>query len=449
MSGTKSVYTTSSKQWASLPTPVRQESAQGKVFEKVGPAAVLRITDEETHNWKGFGGCFNELGWDAMKALPAADKDAVFQSLFGEDGCRFTFCRMPIGASDYALEWYSLNETDGDYAMKNFSIERDRKYLIPFIKEAQKYVPDMKMFASPWSPPTWMKYPKAHNFGTLIQTDENLKAYALYFLAFIEAYEKEGIKISQIHVQNEPVSSQKFPSCIWTGEEFARFIGKYLGPLFKEKGLDVDIWLGTLNGPETDARKWHTTHNHYAQLVLSDPEAYPYIKGVSYQYAGKYAIAQTRAAWPEMELMQSENECGDSTNTWRHAEYVYDLMHHYISNGASSYIYWNMILEEGGSSTWGWKQNAMINVVDKTKVVLNPEFYVMKHFAAFIRPNDKVVRLEGPWCANTLCFRRDNEHVLLVRNPFKTKQEMRVVCNDKLYTVTLEPEAIHTIVLDK
>ena len=447
MTEVKCVYTSSSKQWDALPTPAQSEAIEGQVLETRGPAAVLKVTDESTHTWKGFGGCFNELGWDAMKDLSSTDKDAVFESLFSAAGCHFTFCRMPIGASDYALEWYSLNETDGDYAMEHFSIERDKQYLIPYINEARKYVPDMQLFASPWSPPTWMKHPKAYNFGTMIQTDENLKAYALYFLKFLEAYEKEGINISQIHVQNEPISTQKFPSCIWTGEEFVRFIGSYLGPLFEEKGVDTDIWLGTLNGPETDGRKWYTTHNDYAQLVLSDPQAYRYIKGVSYQWAGKYAIAQTRAAWPEMALMQSENECGDGTNTWSYAEYVFDLMHHYISNGASYYIYWNMVLAEGGESTWGWTQNAMINIQDKTKVVWNPEFYVMKHFASFIRPEDQVMRLEGPWCANSLCFRRGDDHVLVVRNPFAQQQALRIACGDTLHTVTLEPEAIHTIVI--
>ncbi len=173
---------------------------------------------------RGFGGCFNELGKIALEKLSSEEKREAMSALFSEEGCNFEFCRMPIGASDYSEIWYSCNETEGDLEMKNFSIERDRKYLLPYIKEAMEYKPEMKLFASPWSPPTWMKTHKVNNFGRLIQTDENLKAYALYFKKFVEAYKEEGITIEQIHIQNEPCSSQKFPSCRWSGEEFRNFI---------------------------------------------------------------------------------------------------------------------------------------------------------------------------------------------------------------------------------
>ncbi|WP_044149623.1 glycoside hydrolase family 30 protein, partial [Candidatus Epulonipiscium viviparus] len=278
----------------------------------------------EAEEWEGFGGCFNELSQIALLKLSDQKRKEVYDILFAKDadGLKFDFCRIPIGASDYAELWYSHNEVDGDYEMANFSIKRDQKYLIPYIKEALKRNPDMKFFASPWSPPTWMKYPKAHNFGTLVQTDKNLKAYALYFALFIEAYEKEGIVISQLHVQNEPVSSQKFPSCIWTGKELANFIANYLGPVFKERGIKTKIWLGTLNGPETDNRMLYTRYDNYANLVLHDEKAYPYIEGVSYQWAGKYAVQITKSAFPEKKLMQTENECGDGKNTWEYAMYI-------------------------------------------------------------------------------------------------------------------------------
>lgn len=140
-------------------------------------------------------------------------------SLFHPEGeHRFTICRLPIGASDYAEQWYSHNEVDGDVAMDHFSIERDFKYLIPYIKEALRYNPDLRLFASPWSPPTWMKFPKAYNYGTLRWEKEILEAYALYFVKFVEAYREAGITIHQVHVQNEVIADQKFPSCMWTGE---------------------------------------------------------------------------------------------------------------------------------------------------------------------------------------------------------------------------------------
>lgn len=196
----------------------------------------------------GFGGCFNEMGGIALKKLSQEDQDAVMDLLFDPeaDGLRLTFNRMSMGASDYGARWYSYNETPGDYAMEHFSIDEDRPYMLPYIKEAYKRNPNMQMFGSPWSPPTWMKFPAVYNFGHLIWTEENLQAYALYFAKYVQAYAAEGIKINQVHIQNEPFSDQKFPSCVWkNGDEFRVFISKYIGPLFEELGLDTDIMLGT------------------------------------------------------------------------------------------------------------------------------------------------------------------------------------------------------------
>lgn len=144
------VSSTESEPWVSR--SVESAAAEG--------AADLAFTGEIHQNIEGFGGCFNELGFEALNLLAAEDRSAVLHSLFHPEGDhKFSICRLPIGASDYALEWYSLNETDGDYAMEHFSIERDRKYLIPYIREALKLNPELKLFASPWSPPTWMKFP--------------------------------------------------------------------------------------------------------------------------------------------------------------------------------------------------------------------------------------------------------------------------------------------------
>jgi hypothetical protein len=143
----------------------------------------------------------------------------------------------------------------------------------------------------------------------------------------------------KLHIQNEPMSSQKFPSCIWTGEQFREFIAVHLGPLFKKYNIKTEIWQGTLNGPETDSRRFHTRFDHYANLVLSDPKARHYVKGVGYQWAGKYALQQTQAAYPDVPLMQTESECGEGYNNWLHAQYTFELMWHYFTNGVSAYIY--------------------------------------------------------------------------------------------------------------
>lgn len=423
------------------------------IEEQAAGQAALELTGIRYQTVEGFGGCFNELSWIALQKTEKEQQRKIFDELFGSpEGCRFNFCRLPIGASDYAAEWYSHNEMDGDYGMQHFSIERDRHYLIPYIKEAMERKPDLKLFASPWSPPTWMKFPKAYNYGTMRWEKQILDAYALYFVKFVQAYAAEGIPICQVHVQNEPVADQKFPSCVWTGEQLRDFIRDYLGPAFEQHGLETEIWLGTLNCPYDNygGNDWmKENYDRYAHTVLSDERAYKYIKGVGYQWGGKNAIAQTHESWPEMRIMQTENECGDGRNSWGYARYVFNLFRHYFTHGTNSYIYWNMILEPKGKSTWGWEQNSLITLVPDTgEVVFNPEFYLMKHFSRFVRPGAVRLGLKGRWTGNALAFGNpDGEVVVIVSNPFAESRKFEFKYGNSSVTAELKPESFNTFTI--
>jgi glucosylceramidase len=210
--------------------------------------------------------------------------------------------------------------------MEHFSIARDHKYLIPYIRAARVVRgEDFFLFATPWSPPGWMKFPKAHNYGKLVWDERTRKAYADYFVRFVNAYEAENISIDAVHVQNEPNSDQKFHSCLWTGAEMRDFIRDDLGPAFDAANLNTDIWAGTIKRGDFNA---------WARTILSDPSAAAYVKGMGFQWAGKYGVQRTRQAFPEMPVIQTENECGDGTNTWDYAHHVFDFIQHYLSNGA-------------------------------------------------------------------------------------------------------------------
>ncbi len=322
-------------------------------------AADLQLDGNEYQALRGFGGCFNELGWLPLQNVSEAERDQIIKELFSPDEMNFTFNRAPVGANDFADHWYSYDEVDGDYGMEHFSVEHDEQTLIPYIHRAQEWQPNMQLFSSPWSPPTWMKRPKAYNYGRLVQTPENLKAYAKYFVKYIQAYAEHGITVNQLHVQNEVFADQKFPSALWDSEALKVFIRDYLGPAFDEAGLDTDIWLGTLNGPEDMA--WTgggygmtlNNYNRFVDNILFDDGARKYIKGIAYQWAGQNCIARTHESWPEIELIQSESECGTGDNSWEYAEYIFHLINHYFRNGATAYTYWNMILDDQ-DSTWGW-----------------------------------------------------------------------------------------------
>lgn len=401
----------------------------------------LALDGRQDQVWEGFGGCFNELGWLALQSLRGLDRNRILDALFDpEDGCRFNLARLPIGASDYAAEWYSLNEVEGDLAMKHFSIARDRGCLIPYIRSALRRQPRLKLFASPWSPPTWMKHPRAYNYGTMIWKPEILEAYALYLACFVKAYQREGLVIHQVHVQNEPVADQKFPSCLWTGAQLRDFIRGHLGPMFRQERVRAEIWLGTLNTDD---------YNGYTLTCLSDPLARAFIAGVGYQWAGKAAVHRTHTSWPDLRIWQTENECGDGRNTWEYARYIFGLVQHYISGGANAYVYWNMVLKDGGLSTWGWRQNSMITVNPETRTwAFTPEYHVMRHFAQFIDRDAYRLLLTGEWAGNAVAFLNpDDSRVLVIQNPLPEARRMVLADGDRLVTALLPPDSFNSMVL--
>ena len=173
--------------------------------------------DQPRQTIDGWGGCFNELGWQALQVLPPAQRDVVLKAIFDpQNGLNFTLCRMPIGASDYATNWYSLDETPGDFELKHFSLDRDRTILIPYIKAAMQFQPNLKIWGSPWSPPTWMK--ANHHYGAggtnrFICQEKYLAAYARYFSKYVKAMRAEGIPVVAVAVQNEPFFGPGYPSC--------------------------------------------------------------------------------------------------------------------------------------------------------------------------------------------------------------------------------------------
>lgn len=427
-----------------------------KRCECTSAQATLLCDGRTYQRMEGFGACFNELGYRALSHLSSVDRDALMTALYSPEQANFNLCRLPIGANDYAEDWYSLDETAGDYALKHFSIERDKRCLIPYIKEAQSYQPELKLFASPWSPPTWMKNPPVYNWGKLIWTPENLSAYARYFARFVQAYAVEGVKIDQVHVQNEPVANQKFPSCMWTGEELREFIRDYIGPVLKKECPETELWLGTINAPGCDYNrlifdKWATEdYDYFANIVLSDEEALQYITGVSYQWGGKIAIQRTfESWWPRIRLMQSENECGFGDNTWDYALYVWTMMKHYIGNGAESYLYWNPVLEPVGRSTWGDPQNAMVTVEPANKrFVLNPDYYVIKSASAIVKRGAVRLGMKGVWAADTLAFQNpDGSLALSVFNPFHEVRPVVLFYNGETLCFPLEPRSVNSILV--
>jgi glucosylceramidase len=406
------------------------------------PVASLQGADTPAETWEGFGGCFNELGWQTLRAASPATRTGVLNALFGADGLNLDLGRIPMGASDYASEWHSYTEKRDDFALDSFSIARDQTELLPYIKEAVTRRPDMRFFASPWSPPTWMKSPSVYNFGRFRMEPRYLETYARYFVRFIDAYRTEGIDIGHVYPQNEPVADQKFPSCLWSGEQLREFIGAHLGPVLANSAPKTRVWLGTMNTDE------------YIRMflpVLSDPVCLKYLGGIGLQWTGKGVAHRLRLSHPDMKIWQTENECGDGQNTWDYAHFIFDLINHYLSAGCSGYAYWNMVLAPGGVSSWGWKQNAMITVDPATdRWSLNPEYHVMKHFCAHVRPGYRRIPLHGSWAGAATAFARpEGGAVLITHNPGAESRLVRIKLGTIEHEAVLPPRSFNTLLWEK
>jgi glucosylceramidase len=374
--------------------------------ESTGTAAVT-VNDSNAHQtWDGFGGAFNELGWSYLtsKAL----QDQALQLLFGEDGCRFTWGRIPIGASDYAVDRYTLNESSGDTEMTKFSIERDKQKLLLYVKAAQAIKPGLRFWASPWTPPTWMKSSpyqtpgnpvNAFDGGSMKSDDATLKAHALYFVKFIQAYAAEGIKIDYVAPQNEPNYSQNYPSAIWSASTFTTFIGKYLGPALASANLSTQIMLGTMSNPNGDAG--------VANAVLADPTAKGFAKvmGVQWGMSDANQISNLQSKGAGIPIWVSEHKCGgqpganvaSAPNDLSYAKESWGYIRDAINRGLTGYNSWNMVLDKGGKgidNTRVWAQNALL-VVDGGQIIQTPAYYVFRHVSQYVAPGAKRVDATG------------------------------------------------------
>jgi glucosylceramidase len=376
--------------------------------EGTGSAAVTVSAQKSYQTWDGFGGAFNELGWSYLttKAL----QDQAIQLLFGSDGCHFAWGRIPIGASDYAMDRYTLNENSGDTEMSKFSIDRDKQKLIPYIKAAQAVRPELRFWASPWTPPTWMKSSpyqspgnpvNAFDGGSMKSDDATLKAHALYLVKFVKAYAEQGIKIDYVSPQNEPNYSQNYPSAIWAPSTFTTFIGKYLGPSLASETPTTQVMLGTMSNANSNADV------AVANAVLADATARSFAKvmGVQWGMSDANQIGNLQSKGPGIPIWLSEHKCGGNPgsnvaaapNDSSYAKDSWGYIRDAIKNGLTAYNAWNMVLDKGGKgidNTRVWAQNALL-VVDGGQISQTPAYYVFRHFSQYVAPQAKRIDATG------------------------------------------------------
>lgn len=236
--GTISVWVTNDKLRFAGANPIAWQPAGGRSAD-----AIVLNPANKFQEILGFGAALTDAACYTFNRLAPDVRKRLFHELFHPSEMGFNICRTCIGSSDYATKVYSYDEGDPDPTLSRFSIDYDRAYILPIMREARKANPDLFLFSSPWSPPGWMKPNKSMLGGCMER--KYMPAYANYFLKFLQAYEAEGVPVQAVTVQNEVDTEQdgRMPACAWPQEYEADFVRQNLGPLFEQQGVKTKIWI--------------------------------------------------------------------------------------------------------------------------------------------------------------------------------------------------------------
>ena len=462
--------------WQESRVKLRAEADESPLLEMDGT--------EKGIPFRAWGTTFNELDWDALLMLERDAQDEILHNLFSPEGdLRFTRGRISMNANDYARSWYSCDEVPGDFELRYFNIERDKRGIIPLIRAAQKHNPGLTFWTSPWSPPSWMKingdYPVVSSryndmdprldcllYGSLEGVDEDemkflgerkgqfprklatqdyliqdpryLQAYANCFCKFIDAYKEQGILIDMVIYQNEAYSYTPYPGCAWTAEGTVRFNRDYLAPALKRHHPDVKLYLGTFN----------TNRQDHVEKILSDERLRACIDGLAFQWEGREILPAIRRQYPAYHYICSESECGNGAMDWKAAEHTFFLICDNVGNGCDEWFNWNFLLPKGGVSPWGWKQNALIEVDPETrKFRYTPEYYAVKHFSHYVAPGSEMVAYHpkgDDGVQAVVCRTPEGKYVAVVGNSDDTGRPLTLKLGKKYRSVTLGAHSMHT-----
>ena len=414
----------------------------GEFKETQQESRLLNVYSLKKAEWLGFGGAFTDSSSYCYSLLKTEDKQKVLEGLFGESGLKYNFCRLCIGSSDFALEEYCYVE-DNDYDLKTFSIERDKKYIIPFIKDAIKYSKrEIYLFASPWAPPAFMKETNNRFFGGKLRKD-CYKLFAEYIVKFLQAYREEGILISALTLQNEPKAAQTWESCFYTAEDEIEF-AICLRQVLDKNGFEFIKLLCWDHNKER-------LFDRADKIFTACPNV---VDGVGFHwYSGEHfdAIGAVRAKYPDKLILETEF-CKSVIEGTLYKRYCNEILGD-IKQGANGICDWNMVLNEIGGPHHNRNDHggceAPIRIDSNTLSVQKSEIYYDTFmFANFIERGAKILYTSTYNDKVKICA-VENPNGEIVVNVFNDMEDVNAMLyiNGKGLELNLKAKALYTIVL--
>ena len=417
--------------------------------DAVAGLPVVAVDAKERHQTMvGFGAAITDASaWLIQNKLTPAQRDGLLRELYGrgEGGLGFSFTRVTIGASDFSLDHYSLDETPNgaaDPALQQFSLKRPQEFVFPTVRAALKINPELKVMASPWSAPAWMK-----TTGSLVKGQLKPEAYPVYadfFARYIKEARKVGVPTDYLSIQNEPdFEPDNYPGMRWLPSDRAKFFGENLAPVFKREKIATKVldWDHNWDQPQQPL------------TVLADAKARAFVAGVAWHcYAGQVEATETvRAAHPDKDVFFTECSGGewapkfDDSFSWM----VEQLIIGSTRRGARGVLMWNLALDEKfGPHAGGCGDCRPVVTIDSTSgaITRTQEYYAFGQASRFVKPG--AVRIGSPERVGdlrTVAFQnRDGGRVLLVLNTGKTPADFAIVEGGRRFKASIPARAATT-----
>ena len=404
----------------------------------------------------GIGAALTDASAETFAKLPEDKQQEILKAFFDkEKGIGYTLARTNIHSCDFSSGSYTYVK-DGDKDLASFSIDHDQQYRIPFIKKSISAAGgNLTLFASPWSPPAWMKDNNDILHGGKLKP-EFYQSWANYYTKFIKAYEKEGIPVWGLTVQNEPMATQRWESCIYTAEEERDFLKNFLGPTMQKEGLgDKKIIVWDHNRDLIYQR---------AQTYFDDPEAAKYAWGIGFHWYEDWSggqqmfdnVALVKKAFPDKNILFTEG-CAESFDSTRYdhwglgEEYGRSMIHDFNS-GAVGWTDWNIFLDETGGPNHV-KNFCFAPVHADTRngqLIYTNSYYYIGHFSKFIQPGAKKI-ISSPSRSQllTTAFKNpDGSLVVVVMNQSNIKTNFFLWINGMAAETTALPHSINTYLIN-
>jgi len=409
--------------------------------------------DKSFQTMLGIGGAITDASAEVFAKLPLNKQKEFLNAYFDEkSGIGYSIIRTNIHSCDFSSGSYTYVK-EGDKSLSSFNVDHDKKFRIPLIKQALKTAGNkVTLYASPWSPPAFMKDTKNMLKGGKL-LPEFYQPWADYYVKFIKAYEKEGIPVWGLSVQNEPMATQTWESCIFTAEEERDFLKNYLGPTVRKELGDKKIIVWDHN---------RDLMNQRANVIFDDPEASQYAWGLGFHWyetwaGGKPMFQNVQAvadAYPDKNLLFTEG-CVEKFDAaryqyWPNGERYGEQMINDFNNGTVGWTDWNILLDEkGGPNHVGNFCFAPVHADTKTgEIIYTPSYYYIGHISKFARPEAKRVStvVSRSPLLSTSFINKDGQMSTVVMNNGDAEVTYNIIVRDYRTTVKIPAHAIQTLV---